>query len=180
VTTFVALLRAVNLGGDTQVSMDELRDRLTRAGLQGVRTLLQSGNVVFRAPERDPVRVERTLNSTIAPGLGARTEFFVRTAPEWRAIVARNPFHEEAETDPGHLLVTVLKDAPRPEAWGALERAIVGRERVRGSGREAYVFYPDGVGRSKLTAKLLEKQLATSGTSRNWNTVRKLEAIVSG
>ena len=176
---YVALLRAVNLGGSTQVSMAQLRDLLTDAGLAGVRTVLQSGNVVFQAPGQPTARLERRLNDLLGRSFHARTEVFVRTAEEWRTIVARNPFLREAQDDPAHLVVTFLRTAPDPAAWAALDRAIVGRERVRGDGRHAYVVYPDGIGRSRLTAAVIEAALGTTGTSRNWNTTRKLADLLN-
>ncbi|HEY6238242.1 MAG TPA: DUF1697 domain-containing protein, partial [Thermoplasmata archaeon] len=176
---FVALLRAVNLGGATQVAMSELRDRVAMLGFEDVRSLLNSGNLVFLARESDPARVERRLDVEVAPRLRARSEFFVRSAAEWRGVVDANPFAREAEDDPGHLIVTALKRAPAEPSWRSLAAAIRGRERVRGIGREAYIVYPDGTGRSKLTAAVIERQLGTRGTSRNWNTVRKLDALAS-
>lgn len=104
----------------------------------------------------------------------------MRTAAEWRELVAANPFPAEARDDPGHLLAMVLKDAPPVAALAALRGAIVGRERVELAGRTAYLVYPDGVGRSRLTAALVEKKLGTRGTARNWNTVLKLQAALQG
>ena len=91
-------------------------------------------------------------------------------------MVAGNPFPEEAERDPSHLLVIFLKEAPDRKDVMALQSAIKGREVVRAKGRHAYVVYPDGIGRSRLTSALIEKKLATRGTGRNWNTVLKLGA----
>ncbi|MCI4361001.1 MAG: DUF1697 domain-containing protein [Thermoplasmata archaeon] len=179
-TTFVALLRAVNLGGSTQVRMADLQAELSRRGLEDVRTLLQSGNVVFQSRESSAGRMERMLNRDVVPRLAARTEFFVRDAAEWRQIVTRNPFVREAEEDPGRLVVAVLHDAPADRTWSSLEAAIPGRERVRGMGRHAYLVYPDGQGRSKVSPQFIEKHLGTRGTNRNWNTVRKLDALASG
>ena len=176
---FIALLRAVNVGGGTQVPMATLRDRVSSAGYGRVRSVLQSGNLIFEGTERPPETVERSLNATVAPTLGARTEFFVRTLPEWRELVAGNPFPREARDDPAHLLVCVLRHTPTAAAWRTLAEAIPGRERVRGIGRAAYLVYPDGVGRSKLTARLIETCLGGPGTSRNWNTVRRLEELAA-
>jgi uncharacterized protein (DUF1697 family) len=178
-TVFVSLLRAVNLGGPTQVRMTALASLLTKGGLEDVHTLLQSGNVVFSSDEPDSDRLERTLEIQLARGLGLTTDVFVRTRSEWQEILRRNPFPREAETDPAHLVVTCLKRAPTDEQWKALRGAIRGRETVHGSGRQAYIVYPDGIGRSKLTATLIEKQLATRGTSRNWNTVLKLDQLAA-
>ena len=103
----------------------------------------------------------------------------VRTATEWAAVVAGNPFPDEAKRDPGHLIVFAFKDTLAAAAVKALQAAITGREVVRASGRHAYVVYPDGAGKSRLTPALMDRKLGARGTGRNWNTVLKLAAITS-
>lgn len=176
-TVLVALLKGVNVGGYRTVAMADLREFCAGLGFTDVRTLLQSGNVVFGSKGGKPAAVEKRLESEAQARLGLRIDFFVRTAGQWEEIVARNPFQEEAERDPGRLLVMCLKDAPETEAFESLRAAIRGRERVRVLGREAYLVYPDGIGRSRLTNAVIEKHLGTSGTARNWNTVRKLGGL---
>jgi uncharacterized protein (DUF1697 family) len=176
----VALLRGINVGGNKIVSMADLRDLCAGLGLADARTLLQSGNLVFRSGGRRGAALEKLLESAAEERLSFRIHFFVRTAEEWKKIIARNPFAEEARRDPGHLLVMCLKAAPKPEAVESLRAAITGREAVRVAGREAYLVYPDGVGRSRLTHALIEKKLGTPGTARNWNTVLKLDGLTSG
>lgn len=178
--TCVGLVRGINVGGRNLVGMADLRRLGERLGLEDVRTLLQSGNLVFRTEARETAEVERRLEAEAGKRLGLRTPaFFVRTADEWAAIVRKNPFPVEAARDPGHLLLVALKAAPRPASVAALRAAIPGRETVAVKGRDAYFFYPDGVGRSKLTPGLIEKHLAAGpGTARNWNTVLKLLALV--
>jgi uncharacterized protein (DUF1697 family) len=173
----VGLLRAVNLGGHNKVPMAELRAVLAGAGLGNPRTLLQSGNVVFGASS-PTAELERVLEERLASELGLETEVMVRTAEEWHELVASNPFPEEAEHDPGHLLVMVLKGAPDAASVAALRAAIKGREEVRPGSRHVYITYPDGIGRSKLTTAVIERHLGTRGTGRNWNTVLKLDALV--
>lgn len=102
------------------------------------------------------------------------TDCFVRSAADWRAMIAKNPFPREAKRDPGHLLLYCLKARPQPQAVTALQDAITGREKVRAWGQYAYAVYPDGVGRSRLTSAQLERTLGARGTGRNWNTVLKL------
>jgi uncharacterized protein (DUF1697 family) len=177
--THIGLLRAVNLPGHNKVSMRDLQLLLASVGMEDARTLLQSGNVVFRTAVSPSEKVERLLENAAAKRLGVSTDFFVRTAAEWKRIVSANPFRDEATRDPGHLLVMVLKDAPDPGAVAALQKAITGREIIRARGREAYITYPDGVGRSRLTTAMLERALATRGTARNWNTVLKLAALAA-
>jgi uncharacterized protein (DUF1697 family) len=177
VTTHIGLLRAVNLAGLNKVGMAELRALLAELGMHDVRSLLQSGNVVFRSDVHTATQLEGVLERAVLKRLGLETDVFVRTASDWKTIVAGNPFPEEAERDPGHLLVIFLKEAPGREDVTALQSAIKGREVVRARGRHAYVVYPDGIGRSRLTSALIEKKLATRGTGRNWNTVLKLGAL---
>jgi uncharacterized protein (DUF1697 family) len=177
VTTHIALLRAVNLAGLNKVGMAELRAVVEKLGFQEVRTLLQSGNLVFRS-EPTGQRLEALLQAAAKKTLRLETDFFVRTAAEWKKIVAANPFPGEAKRDPGHLVLMCLADAPAKEALTALRAAIKGRELVELEGRQAYLVYPDGIGRSKLTVALLEKKLGTRGTGRNWNTVLKLAALI--
>ena len=176
-TTYVALLRGINVGGHEPVTMADLRDVLARLGFVDARSLLQSGNLVFRGPARTRAHVERLLEAEAVTRLGLHADVFVRTAGEWKAIVAHNPFRKEAERDPGHLLVLCLKAAPGVANLRALQSAITGPEIVRAKGTELYVVYPDGIGRSRLTSALIEKTLGTRGTGRNWNSVLKLAAL---
>jgi uncharacterized protein (DUF1697 family) len=178
-TRYVALLRAVNLAGRNQVSMAALREVFAHLGMAEPQTLLQSGNIVFGCPQRDAGELERILEAEVTRRLRVTTQSFVRSADEWQQIVSANPFPAEAERDPGHLLVVVFKQPTTAAAVQELQAAITGREVVRGIGRHVYIVYPDGVGRSRLTNALIEKKLGTSGTGRNWNTVLKLQAIVS-
>jgi uncharacterized protein (DUF1697 family) len=173
----IALLRAVNVGG-IKVSMADLRALIMDLGFDDVRTLLNSGNAVFRSKCDTGTNLENLLETEFAKRAGRPTEFFVRTAEDWKSIIARNPMTDEARRDPGHLLVVVLKRAPSNEEVNALKDAIVGPEVVEADGKQAYIYYPAGVGQSKLTAKLIEKQLGSPGTGRNWNTVLKLAAMV--
>jgi uncharacterized protein (DUF1697 family) len=178
--THIALLRAVNLAGLNKVGMADLRDLLGTLGFPDAKTLLNSGNIVFRGGNKTSAALEQTLERAAAKRLGIETDFFVRTAKEWQAVTDANPFPREARDDPGHLLAFIMKDEVTAANVTALQNAIVGRELVRAKGRCAYIVYPDGVGRSKLTNAMIEKTLGTRGTARNWNTVLKLDALASG
>jgi uncharacterized protein (DUF1697 family) len=177
-STCVALLRAVNVAGHGAVSMSDLRRFATDLGFADVRTVVQSGNLVFGTDRSVDAELERLLESEAAERLNLRTDFLVRSADDWAAIVEHNPFMDEAEDDPGRLVVMVLREAPNKAAVEALQAAVAGPEQVRATGRELYVTYPDGIGRSKLTGSLIETRLGTRGTARNWNTVLKLAELV--
>jgi uncharacterized protein (DUF1697 family) len=175
---YVALLRAVNVAGHGIVSMATLRETVTGLGLRDVRTVLQSGNLVFGADRRPPASVERLLEQAIETRLNVRTDCLVRTAREWEALVADNPFPDEALRSPGRLIVMCLKTPAAAPALERLKAAQRGPETLRAAGRQLYIVYPDGVGRSRLTGAIIERTLGTRGTARNWNTVLKLAALV--
>ncbi len=169
----------MNLGGHRAVAMADLREFATDLGFAGAQTLLNSGNLLFHSNKQSPATLERLLEAEAQARLGLHTEFHVRTAAEWRAIIAANPFGAEAKRDPARLIVVCLKKAPDGKAFAALQAAVKGREQVRGVGRQAYIYYPDGQGRSKLTTAVIDKALGTSGTARNWNTVTKLQILLA-
>lgn len=176
-TTYIALLRGINVGGHKNVAMADLRDLFVELGFGEVRTLLQSGNVVFRARSRPTTGLEQLLEHEAERRIGLTTDFIVRTNEEWGNLIERNPFVAETERDPAHLVAMFLKAVPRSEDVEALQAAIRGREVVRSGGQQLYVVYPDGMGRSHLTISLIEKTLGTRATGRNWNTVMKLESV---
>ena len=159
------------------VAMSDLCDLATALGFGEPRTLLQSGNLVFQSDRLKGEPLERLLEIEFKKRFGFETTFFVRTPKEWRAIVSNNPFPREATKDPSHLLVLFLKIAPARKAVDALQSAIVGPELVRAVGSQAYIVYPDGVGRSRLTNTILEKHVGR-GTGRNWNTILKIAAVL--
>lgn len=171
--SWIAVLRAVNVGG-RKVDMRALRDMATALGLNQPRTLLQSGNLVFDDQGRTAAELEALLEAASAGKLGLAVEFMVRSGDEWAAMAAANPFPEEAERDPGHLLALVLKAPVSANTVAGLQAAIAGREVVRGEGTAVYAYYPDGIGTSKLTNTVIERKLGTRATGRNWNTVLKL------
>src|SRR6185295_17596688 len=141
-TIYIGLLRAVNLAGRNRVGMSDLRDLLTALDMQEARSLLQSGNVVFRSASRSTAQLERTLEKETRERLGVETDYFVRTADEWSELISDNPFPREAKNDPGHLVAMCLKAAPDRTSVAALQKAIAGREIVRAVGRHAYIVYP--------------------------------------
>ncbi|MGI0131872.1 MAG: DUF1697 domain-containing protein [Thermoplasmata archaeon] len=174
---YVALLRAVNLGGPTTLRMADLRAMATRLGFTSVTTLLQSGNLVFGWEKaRDEELLERRIETATAETFGITTDVHVRRAEAWAEVVENNPFGREAKEDPAHLVVVVVRSALKPGRVAELERRITGRERIRSGGRHLYIVYPDGIGRSKLTTALIDAGLGVRGTARNWNTVGKILA----
>jgi uncharacterized protein (DUF1697 family) len=171
-TVYVSMLRAVNVGGTSRIKMDALQAVYESIGLRDVRTLLQSGNVLFRSGLGRAQLVQR-ITQEIERQLGLRVEVIVRTLAELASIIERGPVLSP-RADPSKLLVMFLSGVPDPALQATLRKSHKGPEMLELRGPEIYLYYPDGVGRSKLTNAVLEGKLDTSGTARNWNTLTKL------
>lgn len=179
-TDWIVLLRGINVGGNKKVAMADLRSTLESLGHKNVRTVLQSGNVVLRSDEASGSELEASLKKSLATRLAIECEVFARTAEEWGEVIKSNPFEREAEADPSHTLVVLLKERPSEDALGLVTSSYEGPEQFDRGSRHLYVVYPEGIGESKLTTNPAWKKLAGAGTGRNWNTVLKLRDLVRG
>jgi uncharacterized protein (DUF1697 family) len=171
----IALLRAVNVAAHNRVAMDDLRELMERLGYEDVRTLLQTGNVVFSGDD-SPDAAARRIEQALAADLGVKSQVLVRTQPELANVVARNPLASVA-TDPKKLVVMFLSGKPDAAWLRELDPAKFQPERFTAHGREVYAWLPGGLGRSRLLASLTEKRLKVTATTRNWSTVEKLLAL---
>jgi uncharacterized protein (DUF1697 family) len=173
VPTYVALLRGVNLGPHKKVSMPALRELCEELGHASVTTYIQSGNVVFTSGTRSAAKVAAELTDAIAGTFGHDVPVMIRTPRRLAAIIAENPFLARGEpTKP--LAVAFLGDEPPAAAINELDPDRSPPDEFVVAGREVYLLYPNGLGRSKLTHDYLERRLGTTATIRNWNTVTKL------
>ncbi|MBK8756878.1 MAG: DUF1697 domain-containing protein [Actinomycetales bacterium] len=173
----VVLPRGINLGRLNKVPMPALRGRLAACGFAGVQTLLQSGNIVLDADEAEGERVAGQVRAVLRESFGVDVPCVVRSPEQIRAVVALNPLADLA-TDPARYLVTFLTATPPAEA---VERLLASDRLPPGftvSGREAYVWTPDGVATLKLTNTVLERKLGVTGTARNWRTVEAIAALL--
>ena len=175
-TVYVSMLRAVNVGGSGLIKMEALRAAYESIGLADVRTLLQSGNVLFRSGLTDRQRIAKRIMQEIERRFDLNVEVIVRTLAEIATIVDRGPVLSP-RADKSKLLVMFLSSVPDAAAQAALKQWHKDKqlkEMLEIRGPEIYLYYPDGVGRSKLTGAVIENKLDTAGTARNWNTLIKL------
>jgi uncharacterized protein (DUF1697 family) len=173
----ISMLRGVNVGGHNTITMDALRALYESLKLRDPQTYVQSGNVVFRTDERDLVLLARRIENGIERRFHFRPDVIVRTTSELRKVIARNPFAMRRGIEPAKLLVTFLADNPAVEAREKVLKIKTDPEELSISGREVYIYYPTGMGRSKLSWIAIANALRTSGTGRNWNSVTKLLEI---
>lgn len=169
---YAALLRAVNVGG-RKLRMAELRARLEEAGYEDVETLLASGNVLLRAPIEGLDGLGAMLTRLIQDRFGLHSDVLIRSHEELRSALECHPFAAN-EPEGSRLHVVFLDASPPAERIAALDPDRSPPDRVAVLGREAYLHYPEGSARSKLTLAWLERQLGVIGTGRNLKTVRKL------
>ncbi|EJT06977.1 DUF1697 domain-containing protein [Rhizobium sp. CCGE 510] len=165
---YIALLRAINVGGTGSLPMAELKAICKGLGFSDVKTYIQSGNVLFHSDEAEKT-VEEKLDAALGQKVGKRPGVMVRSRKELDAIAAGAPF---PDAKPNFLLVYFLPEKPPADA---LEKMVApdGEEAKLGT-YEIYVHYPNGSGRSKLKLPALN-----TGTSRNLNTVRKLAEMAA-
>ena len=173
----IALLRAVNVGGHGKIKMEELRALCTSLKLRQAQTYVQSGNVVFKTDERNLAKLSERIQSEIEHRLGVRTDVFLRTPGDMRDVIARNPFAKRRGIEPSKLLVYFLTTDPGIEALVQASELKIAPEKLFPSERELYIYFPNGMGRPKLSWPVLQRILKTPGTGRNWNTVTKLMAM---
>ena len=174
--TTIVLLRGINVGGNNMIKMADLRRVLEAGGFTEVKTLLQSGNVVVTS-DLEPRDVEKKISHILATDLNKTVDVFALDTGTWRRLIEANPFPHEAVDDPSHLVLIVSRQAPSAEAVDAVRSANSGPERFELAQGCLYVFYPEGIGDSKLPKVPGWNKLAASGTARNWNTVLKLAEL---
>ena len=172
--THVAMLRGINVGSGKIVKMERLRASFEALGFDGVRTYVQSGNVIFESERKSPTELSNKIEEKIQHTFGFRVPVLVKTSKELEQIVSDNPLVKEKGIDHSKLHVTFLSDALPTTAVKVLEPLATARERFRILNREIYLYCPDGYGNTKLSNNAIEKKLSVVATTRNWRTVNTL------
>jgi uncharacterized protein (DUF1697 family) len=167
---YVAWLHAVNVGGRNKVPMAWLRDAAVAEGFTDVATYVQSGNLVLGADTRKAEEVRDRIAAMIHADLGLDVEVTVRTHAELAKVVERNPMPEHVD-EPAKLHVSFLTGDPDPKGIATIDPAVYDPDRFVVDGRQLYLWFPGGAGRSKLATVPWRKRIGVAGTARNWRTV---------
>lgn len=173
----ISMLRGVNLGPHNRIKMDALRALYESLKLNDARTYVQSGNVIFRTKQKNLPALAKKIQTAIEREFGFRPPVILRTTDELRRAITATPFAASRKLEPGKVLVTFLSGEPGAEAEAALARFKSYPEEVHLLGRELYIYFPNGAGRSKLPWSSVEKLTKVTGTARNWNSVLSMLAI---
>lgn len=173
----ISMLRGVNVGGHNKIKMDALRSLYLSLKFEEPQTYVQSGNVIFRTAERDVEGVQKRIQRGIERQFGCCPAVIVRTAADLRAVIAKNPFAKRGDVPPNKLLVLFLAGEAAREAGESLRRLAIAPEELHLGRRELYIYFPNGVGKSKLPWSRIDKVLKTPVTGRNWNSVENMLKI---
>jgi uncharacterized protein (DUF1697 family) len=176
--TYIALFRGINVGGNNKLPMKELVAVLESIGLHNVKTYIQSGNAVLQSTEKNTASLALKISHAIKQSHGFEPKVWLIDAAVFGQAIVNNPY-PEAESEPDTLHLNFLASLPASADWSALEKLKSATERFKLVGDVLYLHAPDRIGRSKLYASL-EKKLGVAMTTRNWNTVMKLNEMVSG
>ena len=173
---YIALLRGINVGGNKRIKMADLRDLLGTIGIQGAKTILQSGNVVFKSDETNQNKLITMIETAIQEHYNFEVKVMLRTAEEWQTLIDSKPDYT-IEVAGNRLLLACLDAVPTPENMSNLMDTAKD-EVIHLLDTDMYIYYPNGMSKSKLGNPTLERKLKVTSTARNWNTVLKLQALI--
>jgi uncharacterized protein (DUF1697 family) len=174
----ISMLRGVNVGPHKRIKMDALCAICKSLKLENPRTYVQSGNVIFKTKESDLDALAAKIQKAIERKAGFSCDVILRTPEQFRRAIAASPFARRSDIEPGKLLVTFLAAEPARETQATLkELSSKHPEELHLIGRELYIYFPNGAGKTKLPWSSVEKFLKVTGTARNWNSVTKMLEI---
>ncbi|HEY2043125.1 MAG TPA: DUF1697 domain-containing protein [Jatrophihabitans sp.] len=173
---YVAFLRGINVGGNKKVAMAQLRELLTEHGLTNVRTLLNSGNVVF-ASRKKAATLETSIEQIIADGFGISVRCLVRSEAEIRSVIKANPLADKADNGSRYLVLFLSEPLDKALLEANDPRGLAPDDVLLGD-RVIYQWCPNGIMEAPGVGGFVEKNFKVSITGRNWNTVEKLAAML--
>lgn len=176
---YAALLRGINVGKNKRLAMADLRAMLAGLGYADVRTHLNSGNAVFVSPAADPVELAGQIEDGITKELGMSVRVLVRTAAELSLVVEQNPLYDRA-TNGSRMMAHFLFEPPDPTLLAEHDPVALSPTEIAVGDRVIYQWCPDGLLNAPGVGGFAEKLLKATVTTRNWNTVTKLNSLLNG
>ena len=176
-TKHIALLRGINVGGKATVPMKELALLFTDLGCGNVRTYLRTGNIVFES-QRESGELEKAFECAISKEFSLSIPVVVRSGERFSEYLVNTPFPSESKKDPSHLLLYLSKNPPLESAVAQLLQKAAAGESVMQRDDGIWIYYPDGIGRSKVSPTIIDRSIGSSATGRNWNTLLKVSELL--
>jgi uncharacterized protein (DUF1697 family) len=177
-TTYVGLLYSIVIDKQRRVLMIDLRSIAEKLGYFNVRTLVATGNLVFEAEEQPVAAIESALEKAFAEFHGKHVDIIVRSAEDWRRLVAGNPYPEESIANPDQVVARIMRDPAEEKVADLFKPYQTAGEKVEIVEGDVWIAFPGQPSQSKLLGVLAPKRMGGIGTSRNWNTIRRLGEMV--
>ena len=171
---YIALLRGINVSGQKMIKMEELKRVLASLNFNNVRTYIQSGNILFETEKSDPAELAKMIAEKISVHFKFEVPVVIRTLTDLEKISNNNPFLEKRNEHIEKLHVTFFPGEPDPVHLNKIEKNSFLPDEFVMSGKEIFLFCPNGYGRTKLTNQFFESKLKLTATTRNWKTVEML------
>ena len=178
-TTYISILRGINVSGQKLIKMDALKKMYENLKLENVRTYVQSGNVIFSSRETDLKKLENKISQQIEKDFGFLVPVIVLTAEALQYVIEHNPFAKGTTKDIAFLHVTFLADQPKEFDKKSIEDKRLEGEEIQFSKNAIYLYCPNGYGNTKLNNNFLESRLKVKATTRNWKTTNELLKIAT-
>jgi uncharacterized protein (DUF1697 family) len=172
--TYIALLRGINVSRQKKIRMADLKTHLEELGWEDIRTYIQSGNLVFKSADNNPVKIAQKIKQKLLEKYGFEVPILVLEPKELMHIIKNNPFTRDPETVEDRLYVTFLFNTPRTDLVRNLQKSKQSNEHFVFDDNIIFLYYPDGYGRAVMNNNAFEKGLKVAATTRNWKTVNKL------
>ncbi len=177
--TYIALLRGINVSGQKQIKMADLKIHFEELQFHDVKTYIQSGNLIFTCAGKSTTELEIMISRLIYDKYGYEVTTFVITPGELKDIISGNPFVRNNNIDTARTYITFLSDFPSDKHVDKLKNKDYSPEEYALAGKTIYFYSPYGYGKAKMNNNLFENRLKLKATTRNWKTVNKLSAMVS-
>lgn len=173
-TTYISILRGINVSGKNLIKMDALRKLYEGLGYQNVISYVQSGNVVFTSDDSNPHELELKISRQIDKDFGINVPIIVLTIERLKRIIEDNPFSKDSDKEPAFLHITFLFSQPESPNLKTIENKKQNEEEILILNDVVYLYCPNGYGRTKLTNNFLEAKMNINATTRNWKTTNEL------
>ncbi len=177
-TTYISLLRGINVSGQKVLKMTALCAEYQALGFEQVKSYIQSGNVIFQTKKENTTHLAQKIQAMILEKWSFEVPVIVKEVEEWQTVLANNPFILTGNEDISKLHVTFLSDTPTEANWEKVEAGQYGEDVYSLVGKTIYLFCPNGYGNSKLTNTFFESKLKVQATTRNWNTMEKIANLI--
>ena len=168
------MLRGINVSGQKKICMADLKSHLEELGWEGIRTYIQSGNIVFRTADGNPPQLAQKIRQKLLHVYGFEIPALVLEPMDLANLIDNNPFARDPETNRDRLYVTFLFDTPSEELVGKIRESRKTNEHFIIIGKTIFLYYPDGYGRAVMNNNAFEKGLKVEATTRNWKTINAL------